>query len=298
MPDYGPYTPPASSAISGGITESAIGVCPGGAASWELDANNCVTINHLLAEQKARLLDWSAAVPGGYTPTRVKVRVKGNDPAGNLRARLYHSGSVVGDTKTYALGGVYDKTFDHEVNALGSGWNVAGITDVIVNGAGFGVALTWTAPGALDLNAGVEITVSADPPEAPEVYMYDILSGYAALTALVGTRIYDTHYPPAENRVDVTGAAFPLVVYRRIDAAFEQAVTAAILSSSPRFQVEAVSDNLQETRDVAAEIHAALVSGIGTFADVTLVGDRQAPRPEEHLFIRVVEADVLQSGIT
>lgn len=298
---FGPYTPPGNSAISGGITESGFGACPGGAASWILDGNNCVTINHFFAEQKARLLDWSAAVTGGYLITRVKVRVKGSDPAGTLKARLYHSSSPVGDIKTFALPGVYDKTFDHEVNALGSGWNVAGITVAIVNGAGFGIALSWTAPGALDLLDGVSIEIEADappPPDPAEIALHTALSAYGALTALVGIRIYETHYPPAENRVAVTGAAFPLVLYRRIDTGFSQAITGEILGSSPRFQVQAVSDDLQETQEVALEIYDALVSAIGIFEDVTILSDRQQPKPEANLFKRIIEAEVLQVGVS
>lgn len=163
MADFGPYTPPGTSAISAGVAESNIGGCPGGAASWTLNASNCVTVNHLLAEQTAILTNWSASITDGFLIVRVKVRVKGTDPAGTLKAQLYHSGGVVGGEKSFTLTVPYDQTFDFVVNVPGDGWNVTGITEAIVEGSGFGVKLTWTAPGGLDLIAGASIEIEAAP---------------------------------------------------------------------------------------------------------------------------------------
>ena len=166
MPLTAALTPPGTSVISGGVSESSIGGCPGGAASWNLNGSNCVLVAAVPSAQTAILTNWSVAIPSGFEITRIKIRVKGSAPAGTLRAQLYHSGGVVGDQKVFTpLTVPYDHTFDFQVNAPGAGWNVTGITEAIVEGSGFGVKLTWDS-GAIDAIDGASLQI-----EYAEVYL-------------------------------------------------------------------------------------------------------------------------------
>lgn len=121
---------------------------------------------------------------------------------------------------------------------------------------------------------------------AAEKTMYDALVAWAGLTALVGTRVFDTRYKPGET--------LPLIVYQRIDTVFEQAVTGAVLSSSVPFQIKVISDDLAEMRTVSLQVFKALEDSVTAIVeDVTFTHDRQQPRPEAGLFSRIIEATVL-----
>jgi len=128
-----------------------------------------------------------------------------------------------------------------------------------------------------------------------ELTMHTILSAAAGLTALVGTRIYEDTWP-------ATGAAgvattFPLVVYQRVPTGeMIQPVTGAVIATDARFQVKAYAQTAGGARDVADQIVTALVAGIGTAVDVTMMGRWGTYEPDSELFSLLVECRLLIAG--
>jgi len=125
-----------------------------------------------------------------------------------------------------------------------------------------------------------------------ELTMHTIL---AAGVALVGGRIFEDTWPAT----DAAGAAttFPLVVYQRVPTGeMIQPVTGAVIATDARFQVKAYAQTAGEARDVADQIVTALVAGIGTVVDVTMMGRWGTYEPDSELFSLLVECRLLIAG--
>jgi hypothetical protein len=121
-----------------------------------------------------------------------------------------------------------------------------------------------------------------------EATLNTALLAYGALTALVVDRIDRLRFLP--------GATFPRIVFQRIFTTKEQAITGAVVSKSPRFQIMCYSESSVEATTVAEAVEDALVSAIGSFADVTLRDEKSAWNPTAELYERMVEADCLEAA--
>lgn len=115
--------------------------------------------------------------------------------------------------------------------------------------------------------------------------VYDVLAAHAGLAALVSTRIYQVAFPP--------GADFPCVTLQMISEPTEQVVPGTIVASSPRFQLTAWAQDRDVVASVGEQLKLAAVSGIGTFADVTVQGGAAGQEPDAGLFRRDVDAILL-----
>ena len=125
-----------------------------------------------------------------------------------------------------------------------------------------------------------------------ELTMHTIL---AAWVALVAGRIYENTWPATDAAgADIT---FPLVVYQRVPTGeMIQPVTGAVIATDARFQVKAYAETAGGARDVADQIVTALVAGIGTVVDVTMMGRWGTYEPDSELFSLLVECRLLIAG--
>jgi len=122
-----------------------------------------------------------------------------------------------------------------------------------------------------------------------EATLNTALTGYAPLTALVGTRIFRVHYPE--------GTAYPLCVFQRIETERVQPVTGAVMARSVRFQVVVYgdeSDGARAVTTVAEAVEDALVSAIGSFIDVTLGNEIAIWERDAKLYSQVIECECLE----
>ncbi len=116
--------------------------------------------------------------------------------------------------------------------------------------------------------------------------LYDVLAAFGGLTALVpATRIYQTAFPP--------GTAFPCVTYQVISEPTDQVVPGTVVGSHPRYQITGWSEDRQEAADIGEQLKLAVVSGIGTFTDVTVQGGAAGQEPDAGLFRRTIDAILL-----
>ena len=121
--------------------------------------------------------------------------------------------------------------------------------------------------------------------------LYGVLAAFGGLTALVpAIRIYQVAFPP--------GTDFPCVTFQRIDKPTDQVVPGKIVGSHPRYQITGWADDIGGTgRDDVAEVgeqlELAAVSGIGTFADVTVFGGSTTHEPDADLYRVDVDAILL-----
>jgi len=116
-----------------------------------------------------------------------------------------------------------------------------------------------------------------------------VLTTYAPLTALVGTRIYRERMP--------ADTAFPCCVFERVFTVKTQVVTGAVKEKSTGFQVTCYGEKAGGARavtTVAAAVEAAMLSGIGTFVDVTLGDEAAYWNPQGELYEQRVECACLE----
>ncbi len=121
-----------------------------------------------------------------------------------------------------------------------------------------------------------------------EALLDGVLTGYAPLTALVGTGIYRLHFPP--------GVSFPLCVFQRITTAKIDALPGEPLERRVGFQIDCYADDPVEATTVAEAVESALVGGIGAplFADVTLGNEIARYHPDPELYSQLVEVECLK----
>jgi len=125
-----------------------------------------------------------------------------------------------------------------------------------------------------------------------ELTMHTILSGAANLVALVGTKIYEETWPATDD----AGAAitFPLVVYQRIPGGqIMQPVTGRMLGTDARFQIRGYAEDAAGARTLGSQLAAALVDGIGTVSDVTMLDRWGTYEPDSELYSVMVECRLL-----
>lgn len=92
--------------------------------------------------------------------------------------------------------------------------------------------------------------------------IYSRLSGYAALTALVGLRIYPIVAPEA--------ASYPLVVFTKIANDKQQAHGGVTGLINPTYQVSCWADTASSVRSVADQVVAALQDYSGTLSSTEI----------------------------
>jgi len=92
--------------------------------------------------------------------------------------------------------------------------------------------------------------------------LYSRLSGFAGLTALVGTRIYPLKLEP--------GAALPAVSFQLIDAERDRLSGQDGVDHAARFQLDSWADTYESAKAVAAQVVAALDRWSGTVAGVVV----------------------------
>jgi len=117
------------------------------------------------------------------------------------------------------------------------------------------------------------------------------LLAHAPLTAIVGTRIFDTRYP--------VGTAYPLCVYQRVATVKIQPVTGTVIARSVRLQVTCTVESVDGSRGctaLAEVVEDALVSAIGAFKDVTLGDELAGFDTDAELYSKIVEADCLEAA--
>ena len=95
-----------------------------------------------------------------------------------------------------------------------------------------------------------------------EEALYTYLTGYAALAALVGARVYPMQAPQ--------DAIYPLVVYQQVSGPREYSHSGPSNLAHPRFQFTAWAATFFESRQVAAQVRAALGGYAGTVGTETL----------------------------
>lgn len=101
-----------------------------------------------------------------------------------------------------------------------------------------------------------------------EQALYSYLSGYAGLTALVGTRIYPVTMPQ--------GVTYPAVTYRKVSGLAEYVLGQHVPELyNPRYQFDAWGTSYSSVKSVAEQIKAALggYSGLmGGASGVRVIG--------------------------
>jgi hypothetical protein len=125
-----------------------------------------------------------------------------------------------------------------------------------------------------------------------EADLNTVLLAYGPLTALVGTRIY-RELMPADT-------SFPCCMFERVGTPEKlQVVTGAVVARSVRFQVTCYGEKAGGARAVsavAAAVEAAMLSGIGTFIDVTLGDDAAYWNPQGELYEQRLECACLEAA--
>ena len=89
-----------------------------------------------------------------------------------------------------------------------------------------------------------------------EEALYTYLSTHAGLSALVSTRVYPVVMPQ--------GCTLPAVTYQKIDGPRVHAMGSDAGLAHPRFQVSCWGSTYKSTKDVAAQVRAALQDYTGT----------------------------------
>jgi hypothetical protein len=94
--------------------------------------------------------------------------------------------------------------------------------------------------------------------------LYSRLTTFAALSALIGARVYPGRLP--------VGATLPAVTYQRVSGRHEYAQTGPAGLARPRFQLDAWATTYAQADQVAAQVRAALSGYTGTVLGVPING--------------------------
>lgn len=162
--------------------------------------------------------------------------------------------------------------------------------EIDVDEAGTDYTIRITDNGSGDVaNSAADFTILI----SAEKTLENALTAYAPLVALVGAEIDRVRFLQGTTAVPLS---LPRIVFQRIFTTKEQVITGAIVSRSVRFQITCYSDSSVEATTVAEVVEEALLSSIGTFADVTLRDEKSEWNPDAELYERLVEADCLESA--
>ncbi len=99
-----------------------------------------------------------------------------------------------------------------------------------------------------------------------EQAIYDRLSNYAGLTALVSTRIYPMVLPQ--------NPTYPAVRYQRISGTRLSAIDVDIGIAQPRFQVDCYAETYLGVKSLFTEVRGALQRWTGTHSGVVVLDSR------------------------
>lgn len=88
------------------------------------------------------------------------------------------------------------------------------------------------------------------------------LSGWAALAALVGTRIYPLQAPQ--------NAAAPFITYQRISAPRLRSLAGGSGQANPRIQIDVYAASYASAKAAATQVRLALDNLVGTVAGVKI----------------------------
>jgi len=88
-----------------------------------------------------------------------------------------------------------------------------------------------------------------------EQALYDRLTGYAGLIALVGDKIYAVTAPQ--------GIIAPFVVFQKISPGRKYAMGGYVGIQETRFQISCFADNYETNKNIAGQVTAALESWTG-----------------------------------
>lgn len=122
-----------------------------------------------------------------------------------------------------------------------------------------------------------------------EEAIVDQLNGYAALTALVGSRVYPGLLPAA--------ATLPAVTYTRISGVRDQPINSgAPINVSVRFQFDCWAGTYLESISVSDQVQAAMLAignSVVPTGDVTIDIDFDSYDPEALRYRRVIDIIVM-----
>lgn len=121
-----------------------------------------------------------------------------------------------------------------------------------------------------------------------EADLYTRLSGFAGLSALVGTRIYPQTIPQA--------SAMPAVSYHRVSTVRTSAMGSDVTIARARFQVDVWTQDFDSTKAVARQVQAALQRYRGTATVEILacffLNEVDLYEPEPEIFHQALDFEV------
>ena len=99
-------------------------------------------------------------------------------------------------------------------------------------------------------------------PEAPEAFIYGRLTSTAAITAIVGTKVFPVMAPQ--------GTIAPLVIYQRMNVSREPSLTGPTGVPVVTLQLTSWASSYETAKTLAREIRLAVDGYTGTYGDVTI----------------------------